>query len=83
MIRNASYDDTLNLLINNAEVLKGEFIDPEIFGKSPSNLQKLRLLRFYNASTAYNFLSCNLFDENSKQSAEKFLKEEVERLCLI
>ena len=83
MIRNASYDDKLKLLINNAKVLNGEFTDPEIFGKSPSNLQKLRLLRFYNASTAYNLLSCCLLDETSKQSAEKFLKEEVERLCLI
>ena len=83
MIRNASYDDTLKLLINNTKVLKGEFTDPEIFGKSPSNLQKLRLLRFYNTSTAYNLLSCCLLDENSKQPAEKFLKEEVERLCLI
>ena len=83
MIRNASYDDTLKLLVNNAKVLNGEFTDPEIFGKSPSNLQKLRLLRFYNASTAYNLLSCGLLDKTSKQPAEKFLKEEVERLCLI
>lgn len=81
MIRNASYDDTLKLLINNTKVLKGEFTDPEASKKTPSHLQKLILLRFYNASTAYNLLSCDLLNAHSKQPVEKFLKEEVERLC--
>ena len=81
MIKNVTYDEIKRLMIINFEELKEEFTDPEAFRKTPSHLQKLILLRFYNASTAYNLLSCNLLNDGSKRPVKKFLKEEIERLC--